>query len=397
MPASIAAPSHVPPHLVRDFDFSDLPEAQQDVHLAWKRLHNGPVVFWTPHYGGHWVATRAAEIERIQTDYETFSHREFSLPRVVKPFPFVPIEVDPPEHADYRRVIAPAFAPAMVARLEAQVRKLAISLIESFKWRGSCEFVTEFARLLPVTVFLDMMDLPVADREKFTQWGEVMTRVPDQEAMQKALQATIAYLADIIKERTANPKSDLISRVVKAQVNGRPIRPDEVLGMTTLLFFGGLDTVASMLSFTARFVARNPAHRRQLVEDPKLIPAAIEEILRRHGLSNTVRVVTRDVELGGAQLRKDDLIMVPISLHGMDERRYENPLQIDFKRKPVHATFGNGPHRCPGANLARTELRVFLEEWLKRIPEFEITPGKREVTGTGSVNTVAYLPLSWSP
>jgi hypothetical protein len=187
----------------------------------------------------------------------------------------------------------------------------------------------------------------------------------------------------------------LISRVVKAEVNGRPVRQDEVLGMTTLLFFGGLDTVASMLSFVARFLARNASHRRQLIDDPKLIPGAIEEFLRRHGLSNTVRILNEDAELGGVQLKKDDIIMVPISLHGMDERRFPDALSLDFKRKPVHATFGNGPHRCPGSNLARTEVRVFLEEWLKRIPEFEITPGEQSRTATGAVNTVTYLPLSW--
>jgi cytochrome P450 len=390
-----AVPPHVPTHLVRDFDFAAIPGAHDDVHLAWQRLHDGPRLFWSPHYGGHWVATRADDIERIQTDHRVFSHREFSLPRGYKPFPFVPLEADPPEHADYRRVIAPFFSPVVVAKLESQVRELTISLIESFKPRGSCEFVAEFARHLPVTVFLGMIDLPLAERERFIAWGEVMTRATSSKEKQDVLRQTVEYLSRFIAERTASPKDDLISRVVKAEVNGRPVRQDEVLGMTTLLFFGGLDTVASMLSFVARFLARNPSHRRQLIDDPKLIPGAIEEFLRRHGLSNTVRILNEDAELGGVQLKKDDIIMVPISLHGLDERRFPDALSLDFKRKPVHATFGNGPHRCPGSNLARTEVRVFLEEWLKRIPEFEITPGEQSRTATGAVNTVTYLPLSW--
>lgn len=388
-------PLHVPPHLVIDFDFTAVPGADEDVHLAWKRLHEGPDLFWTPYFGGHWVATRAAEIERIQSDHESFSHREFSLPRGIKPFPFVPLEVDPPEHADYRRIISPAFAPAVISKLEASARELAIDLIEGFRSRGGCEFVSEFARQLPVVVFLRMIDLPLGNREKFIGWAEVMARSPLVEARQQAFTETVEYLSAFITERTAHPKNDLISRVVQSRVNGRPLRPDEVLGMTTLLFFGGLDTVASMLSFVARFLARSPGHRRQLIQDPALIPVAVEEFLRRYGLSNTIRVVTRDMEFGGVQLKQNDIIMVPISLHGMDERRYDDPLSIDFGRKPVHATFGNGTHRCPGANLARTELRVFLEEWLKRIPEFEIKAGDMDRTATGSVNAVTYLPLSW--
>jgi cytochrome P450 len=388
-------PSHVPRDRVVDFDFANVPGAGEDVHLAWKRLHDGPPIFWTPRYGGHWVATRADAIEAIQKDHEVFSHREFSLPRGYKPFPLLPLEADPPLHADYRKIIAPGFSPVVVAKLEQKARALAIELIEGFRSRGNCEFMNDFARHLPVIVFLGMMDLPLDDREKLQRWGEVMVRTADKEEKHQVFQDSIAYLSRFIDERSAQPGADLISRVVQSQANGNPLRRDEVLGMCALLFFGGLDTVASMLGFFARFLARNPGHRRQLVENPALIPQAIEELLRRHGLSNTMRVVTRDVEFHGVTLHTDEMIMVPISLHGLDEQRFANPLEVDFARKPLHATFGNGPHKCPGANLARTELRIFLEEWLPRIPDFEVAPDDVETTATGSVNGILYLPLVW--
>lgn len=389
-------PAHVPRNLVFDFDFANVPGAEENVHLAWKRLHEGPDIFWTPHYGGHWVATRAEDIEHIQKDHEHFSHKEFSLPRGVKPFRFAPLEYDPPEHADYRQVISPAFGPAVVAGLEKEARELAIRLIENLKPKGGCEFVSDFARHLPITVFLHMVDLPLSDREKFLEWAEIMVRSPSKEVKQKAFGETVAYLSRYIDERTAHPGKDLISRVVQAKVNGRPMERDEVLGMCTVLFFGGLDTVASMLSFVALFLARNPGHRRQLIDNPDIIPNAIEEFLRRHGLSNTTRVIAKDFDHKGIPFKQGELIQVPISLHGMDERRYENPLEVDFNRKPIHATFGNGPHRCPGSNLARTELRVFLQEWLSRIPDFQVKPGDKVRTQSGSVNGVVHLPLVWN-
>ena len=167
--------------------------------------------------------------------------------------------------------------------------------------------------------------------------------------------------------------------------------------MGILLFFGGIDTVASMLSFIALFLATHAEHRKQLVQNPQIVPQAVEEFLRRHGLSNTVRLITEDFEYKGVPFRKGDLIQVPISLHGLDDRRWEHPMDVDFNRKTTfHATFGNGPHRCPGSNLARTEIRVFLQEWMPRIPDFTIPKGEKVVTATGNVNAVEYLPLEWS-
>jgi cytochrome P450 len=392
---SAAIPPHIPARLVVDFDFANLPGAERDVHLAWKRLHDGPDLFWTPHYGGHWIATRAELIETIQTDHQRFSHREFTLPRGYKQLTVPPLEFDPPEHTEYRRIISPAFAPAVIARLEEGIRELAVTLIEEIKPRGHCDLVHDFAQQLPVTVFLRMVDLPLGDREMFLEWAEVIVHSADKEAKGAAFRKAIGYLSDVIAQRRAHPADDLLSRIIQSKVGDRTINAEEVLGMCVLLFFGGLDTVASMISFVAWFLARNPGHRRQLIENPALMQLAMEELFRRHGLSNTIRLIVQDTELGGVQLKKDEVVMVPISLHGLDDRRFPNPLEVDFSRRPVHAAFGNGPHRCPGATLARKEVGIFLEEWLKRIPDFHVTPGMEVRTTSGSVNGVVSLPLSW--
>jgi cytochrome P450 len=388
-------PPHVPPHLVVDWDFSHVPGAEDDPHHAWKRLHEGPDVVWTPYYGGHWIATRAEAVKEVQTRHETFSHEMFSLPRVERP-PFVPIELDPPRHTPYRHVLNLAFAPRRIRALEQKIEERVQELVERIAPQGRCEFMTDFARQFPVAVFLGMVDLPLDERERFLGWADAMTHSGSAEEKTAAFHGASKYLQGIIDQRRANPGTDLISEILASKVQGEPIGEAERSGMVVLLFFGGLDTVASMIGFIMRFLATHPGHRRQLVEQPALIPKATDEFIRRYGLSNTVRLIKHDIEYRGAPLRKGELIMVPIALASMDERKWSDPMTIDFARNTDgHDTFGNGPHRCPGANLARLEIQHFLAGWVKRIPDFGLTPGERVVTVTGNVNGVERLPLSW--
>jgi cytochrome P450 len=166
--------------------------------------------------------------------------------------------------------------------------------------------------------------------------------------------------------------------------------------LLVMLLIGGLDTVASMMGFIGRFLAESPAHRKQLIDKPELIGKASDEFMRRFPIVNQGRTVARDFEYKGVQMKKGDMIMMPTALHGLDERKFERPLEVDFNRPtPVHSTFGNGPHRCPGSYLARVELRVFMEEWLKRIPDFRVKQGETVGFRAGVNATVTYLPLTW--
>ena len=241
------------------------------------------------------------------------------------------------------------------------------------------------------------MDVPLDDREHLLSLAEGAVRPQTVQDRLNAFAGLQAYTKKWILERRREPKNDLISRIVNAKIDGRLLNDAELDGMMINVIFGGLDTVSSALSFTANCLAGRPDLRRQLARDRALIPTAIEEFLRRFGIPNTTRLITHDFQYKDLTFKKGDLIMLPKTLHGLDERRFENPLDIDFQRaRKAHAAFGEGPHRCPGSFLARLEMKIFLEEWLQRIPDFHIPAGDSVQMAAGPVNGVLRLPLSWN-
>jgi cytochrome P450 len=393
-------PGHVPAELVVDFDYYNFAAEDDDLHLSWKRLHDGPDLIWTPRNGGHWIATRAEDIETIFTDAERFtSTRGMSIPLKPKAFAFPPVEYDPPEHSDYRRLMAPYFTPRAIGNLDAAVRELSIDLIEGFRARGECEFYAEFALKMPIGIFLSLVDLPASDRAVLLPLADTVVRSPDMHAVEDAFVKTWGYLAEKFAERAANPGKDLISGLTQAEIDGRRLTQQELLGFGSVALFGGLDTVAATLTFVANFLATHPEHRRQLIDDPTLIPNATQELLRRFSVANLARTAARDHVYKGVVMKDGDPILVPSVLGNLDERRFADPLTVDFHRERVvnHLTFGAGAHRCVGNIIARTELRIFLEEWLQRIPDFAITPGRQPRARGGSVMAIVELPLSWLP
>jgi cytochrome P450 len=394
-----AVPAHVPAELVFDFDIYNPPGAEADFHLALKRLHeeNYPDIFWSTANGGHWIAIRGEDIYKIFADYPHFSSHNLTVPiSSAPPFPLYPIFADPPEHGLYRALLNPSFSPKAVAGLEARARTLAIKLLEEIKPRGRCDFVVDFAQHLPIEVFMSIVDVPAADRRDLLEWADGMVRPKKPEDVHTTIKKIFEYAAAKIAERRAKPGEDLISKLTRAEVKGRPLTDQEIVGMVSLVLIGGMDTVVTAMSFAALFLARSPAHRRQLVEDPALIPKAVDELLRRFPVVNQGRYIAQDLEYKGVQLKAGEMIVLPTTLHGLDERAFSNPLVVDFNRPtPIHSTFGNGPHRCPGSNLGRTEIKVFIEEWLRRIPDFYLQPGQKIAMRSGVNGTVYGLPLAW--
>lgn len=391
-------PAHVPPELVRDIDLFDLPGNREDVHLAWKWVQdNCPRIFWTPRNGGLWMCTRAKDILELQNDFEHFGMEGSLVPRQVRPFPAPPIDLEPPEHGPYRLIISPAFSPKVIAEVEETVREFTIDLIEGFKPRGECEFVTEFTKVLPIVVFLTMMGLPLEDREQLLPFADAIVQSPDPSAAHEARMGLMRYIEAQIAIRKENPRDDLLTKIIFSKVNGEQIEERMAVGMATLALSGGLDTVKNTLGFLARFLAMNPGHRKQLVDNPEIIPNAIEELLRRHGASNTARLIRKDREFCGVLLKAGDQIQGVSALVGLDDETVPNPLEVDFNRPmPIpHAMFGNGPHRCPGSILAKREIMVWLEEWLPRIPDFRIKKGTTPRMQSAMVNTMSELWLEW--
>ncbi|HEY6870672.1 MAG TPA: cytochrome P450, partial [Novosphingobium sp.] len=240
--------------------------------------------------------------------------------------------------------------------------------------------------------------LPSDDRPFLVSLAEAV-RMPDPQARLEAFRKMTDYVARVVDARLARPGDDLISRIANGTVLGRPMTRDEILGECTQVLVGGLDTVASMMGFIAAHLAANVPLRRRLAAEPELIERRIDEIIRRFGVAGPARQAARDVEFDGILVKAGDPIFVATALHGLDERRWSNPLEIDLDRAArgtEYQTFGSGPHRCPGAALARGEIILFLEEWLKRIPDYELVPGQPIVAASGSVTGVLSLPLQWA-
>jgi len=397
-PTRVPKPAHVPDHLVADVDFYNLPGMEEDAQLAWLALKCAyPPIFWTPFNGGHWIATASDDIKALHTDHERFSHSNIMLPLMKLDKPLIPIMLDPPEHTPFRRLIMPLFSPARLDKMEARARQIARELVEEMRPRGECEFIEEFSDLLPIVVFLEMMGLPVEDRHWLKPLAEATAHGSSLEERAKARATMSAYVEKWMDVRLAEPGDDAISVMVHAEVNGSKLPHEDAKGIVTLLLGGGLDTVANLMGFIMAFLARNPAHRQQLVDDPELIPNAVEELIRRHGISNTAREVTHDFEYKGVQFAKGDMVQQPNALYGLDDELMDDPLTVDFHRERpiIHAAFGSGPHVCPGSMLARRECKVFLQEWLRCIPEFSIKPGTRPRHVAALLNGIKDVHLVW--
>jgi cytochrome P450 len=382
--------------LILDFDLFNIQPVDGDFYAGWRRWQEGPPIFYTPHNSGHWVATRAEDIFAIARDNVRFSNHGVALFRESHGPRFIPGELDPPVHTAFRNILNPELTPRRVRELEDGARALAIEVITPLVEQGECEFREAVSLRMPIYNFLNFLKLPREDAEELLESADTIARDTDMTRFAAAIGAISAYIEARIDEREHEPKDDFIGRLVRAEVDGRKVTRDEVRVTTLNVLLGGLDTVTASMSFFMNFLAENPGHRRQLVEDKDLIPEAIEELLRRHGIFNTGRLVTEDCEFGGVPLRKNDLILIPGALHNLDERRFADPMTVDFQRADKnHLTFGVGIHRCLGSNFARAQLRILLEEWLARIPEFEIKPGTKTKFKSGRANTVVALSLSW--
>lgn len=391
-------PAHVPAERVVDFDFTRIPGAEQDIHAAWLKVQrDSPDLFWTPRNTGHWVVTRAELIEKVILTPDVYSSAEVVLPRGAKPMVMLPIEADPPVHQHYRNLVAPWFTPKAVAKMREGVQTLAIEMIEELQPKGGCEFVYDFAKRFPIAIFLQLVNLPTRDRDMLLDITETAVRSKSALQIMKSFARLTNYIEYWMRQRRAQAGDDLFSAIVNGQVMGRPLTHSEIQGFMVVILLGGLDTVAAMLSFMTKFLAENPGHRQQLIERPELIPNAIDEMMRRFGIVNLSRLIAQETVLDGVTLKKGDMIHVPNKLAGIDDRRYSDPLAVDFTATGTkrHASFGLGNHRCVGSVLARMEMAIFLEEWLKRIPDFGITPGDKPRTAAGSVSGVEHLPLTW--
>ncbi len=405
-PSRTDIPDHVPPERIADYDTFHVDAPDGDFAAAMVRLRDSgvPDLFWTQRNGGHWVATSGALVRHILEHGETFSNRAMRVPKQANPaVPIIPLMIDPPDHAHYRRLLSRAMTPAEVKKLAVVARELSIGLIEELEPKGQCEFVADFAQQMPIAVFMSMLDLPPEDRPVILAIVGRIIRPDVPEMRHKGFADLADYTMAKVRGRRAAPAGDLISQLTRAEIDGRPLRDDELQGLMSVLMLAGLDTVASMLTFITRFLALNPAHRDDLRARPAIMTEAIEEFLRRMAMVNLTRELAEDTVLGGVTLKQGDLIVAPTALcnfpndgEGGEGGAADDWLKVNFNRpRIVHATFGAGAHYCMGSSLARAEIRIYLEEWLTRIPDFAIAEGAALEVKVGAAAMIPSLPLVW--
>jgi cytochrome P450 len=401
----VPVPPHVPPHLIYEIDMYALDGIEEGYHEAWKRVQrpDTPPLIWTPFTGGHWIATRGELINEIYLNPAQFSSEVIFLPKEAgEKYEMVPTRMDPPEHTPYRKVLDKGLNIAQMRKVEERVRDVAVKLIEGFVGKGACDFDRDYAQIFPVQVFMALADLPMEDAPALSRLANDMTRpagnTPAEMAktLGDANKGFFDYVAPIVAARTGKEGDDLITVMVNSDINGEPISQDKAVALIALLLLGGLDTVVNFLGFMMLYLARNPATVEELRSDPLKLRRSAEEMFRRFPVISEARMVAADMRYRGVDLKKGDMILLPTALHGLEESENPDPWTVNLSRERMaHTTFGAGPHRCAGMHLARMEVIVTLQEWLKRIPSFRLADEGTPVFHSGIIAAVSNIPIRW--
>ena len=398
MNAEVQIPSHVAPALVFDFDLYADQRYGEEAHTSFDAIQRqAPDVFWTPRNGGHWVVTRHEHIQEVVQDPEHFSARESRIPRVPNPPKLFPLNLDPPENVPYRQALMPAFSPKAVKALEERIRHWAKAIVDDVADKGRCDFVSDVSGVFPVSVFMELMGMDLARLSEFRHMAEnFFAAAKNPHELQSAMGQIVGVMTGYIEEKRKQPDGALISLLVQAQINGRPFRLDELQNMCTLLFLGGMHTVTNMAGFAYWHLAERPELQAQLAADPKRINDFVEESIRLFGVVMPPRLIIKDCERFGASLREGEMLVCMLPMAGRDGRVNANPAEMDLDRKQrEHLTFSKGPHLCVGHFLARAEIRILTEEWVRRIPSFRLAPDSRQKYSVSTVLGLESLPIVW--
>lgn len=396
-------PDHVPEHLVYEWEEEDIPKFEWEPYEVWKQLakENRPI-FYTPHYHntvnrGSWVVTTTEYCREVLQNPDPFSNAiQFGGDNASWPRRIIPLGMDPPDHMKHRVLIAKTFSPKAIDSMEANVYKVCNDQIDKVAKQGHTEFMSEFARVFPGIIFMTIMGMPLERKEEFFNWEEKFFHDGTPEEKQQVGIAIAQFLQDLITEKRRNPGDDLTSHLIASEVDGKQLDDETIEDFLFLMYIAGLDTVNGGMGHVFRYLATNPKDQQMLRENPIMIPDALEELMRVHSWIGTSRVLSRDHVFHGVQMKKGERINVFNNVASWDENLVEDPFKVDLTRDVnPHLAFGGGPHRCAGSHLARRELRIAMAEWLRRIPQFEITPGEKTPYFTDGLLSLRKLPLSW--
>lgn len=372
----------IDPHT--DYDIFD-PAFIRDPYPVMEQIRESQCpIAHTERWSGSWLPTRYDDIVAIAQEHDVYTSRmilvtppppqasEGAYAGVAAP----PISSDPPEHHWHRRLILPFFAPQAVAKYEEGTRQLCNQLIDGFIANGSADAAADYAQQIPVRVIATMLGVPTDMSDEFTSWvrGVLEVGLTDPKIRLESRMKILDYFRVQIDDRKANPRDDdLITTLLNSEVDGQKVPEEYVHGVCNLMLIAGVDTTWSSIGSSLWHLAQHPEHCEQLRNNPDLWPTAIEELLRAYSPVTMARMVDRDTEFQGCTMHAGERVLMAFPAANRDPRQFENPDEVILDREHNrHVAFGAGIHRCAGSNLARLELRVALQTWLARIPEFHL-------------------------
>lgn len=384
----------------RELDLTD-PALAQNPQPIYARLHGQCPVAHAPLTGGP-VISRYADVLWALRHPEVFSSEMDTHLALGTQRPMIPQQIDPPRQTKFRKILDPQFSRKRMLALEPELRRHARELIEAFASAGKCEFNSAFAIPYPCVAFLRLMGLPVEDLDLFLELKDAIIRpAGDRDAMAatrtQAGGRIYAYFDQALQERAkAEPGDDILWNLLHAEIDGVPLTQEERLDICLLFLLGGLDTVTATLGCSILYLAENPEQRRRISERPELIPNAVEELLRSETPVMCVpRLVKKTVRLSGIEIEEGQIALLLLGAANADSAEFTDAERVDFAReRNPHLAFGGGPHRCLGSHLARLELRVALEEFHRRIPDYSLEPGQTPLVSFG-IREVKHLPIIW--
>ena len=383
--------------LVRDFDHWDA-ELAVDPFPIYQQLRDECPVAHSQQYGGFWVLSRYVDIDAAARDPGTFSSKSISIPVEIGlgGLPVPPLDRDPPEHTRFRQLLLPFFSPGRTRKLEPLTRRVAAGLVDAFVSEGGGDVVAAFSKPLPIAVIAQILGVEPDDHALFTEWTTAIVEggATDPEHAARAGSDIYAYFVNLLEARRRDRRDDLVSYLLDAELDGERMADQERLGCCVLLLLAGIDTTWSTLGTFLWYLAQDPEACRFITTDESHIVAAIEELLRAFAPTSVARITTRQTVVGGQCIAESQQVLLPFPAANRDERAFPDPDRVQLDRAPnPHLAFGAGVHRCLGAHLARMELRVALEEFLGRVPNFRLADPDTVVWKSGPIRGPRVLEL----
>lgn len=393
-------PDNVPLDRVIDFDIYRPVAAGEDLHESWRALMKSSVhdVVWTPHNGGHWIALRAEISDVVMADSDRFSSRIVLVPKATagEAYKLIPLSLDPPDHQPFRKLLNDNLSPRALTGMEQRVTDLTVDIIERLKPAGRCDFVRDFAEQLPVRIFMQVVSLPMEDLPKLKHLADQFTRPDGSLSYPEVKQLFAEYILPVIAARRGGDGTDLISKLINGRIDGRELSDQEAGDTCIQVLVGGLDTVVNSMAFAMAHLAVDHELCDFLGAHPERIDDAVWEFLRRFPLVSSSREVRHDMEFEGVRLKAGDMVMAPTAASALDPSFSDHPMNVDIdRRKRTHSVFGKGTHTCPGAYIARVEMKIMIREWCARIPDFRLAAGAKLEHANGIVGTVLPFDLEW--